>query len=170
MRWYNPKTRSVEVTSAPSTDEETSENLRGHLSSSTINNPAGYPSPDLPSVTATLLLPHASAIAPAGSDFPAIIRVTDGARTRDLLGATIRRHRLPRVATGCKIGLSKPISLLAVARRCCALRPGWCQEWCQNHHRVVFARGALRRIRAALLSPSKPGVDVYFSSSPLTLL
>src|SRR5215213_3853683 len=47
-------------------------------------------------------------------------------------GVTIRRHRLPRVAEGCNTGLSKPISLLAVAHRCCALRSGWCQKWCQE--------------------------------------
>ena len=33
MRWYNPKTRSVEDTSPPSTDQEATEYLRGHLSS-----------------------------------------------------------------------------------------------------------------------------------------
>ena len=47
-------------------------------------------------------------------------------------GATIRRHTLPRVAERCKTGLSKPISLLAVAHRCCGLRSGWCQQWCQT--------------------------------------
>jgi hypothetical protein len=47
-------------------------------------------------------------------------------------GATIRRHRLPRVVECCKIRLDKPIILLAVARRCCGLRSGWCQEWCQT--------------------------------------
>ncbi len=31
--------------------------------------------------------------------------------------ATIRRHRLPRVAVGCRTGLPKPVSLLAVAGR-----------------------------------------------------
>jgi hypothetical protein len=58
-------------------------------------------------------------------------RVADGARTASS-GATIRRHRLPRVAMRCKTGLSKPISLLAVACCFCALRPGWCQQWCQT--------------------------------------
>jgi hypothetical protein len=33
MHWYNPKTRSVEDTSAPFTDEEATERPRGHLSS-----------------------------------------------------------------------------------------------------------------------------------------
>lgn len=33
MRWYNPKTRSVEDTSAPATDQEATERLRGNLSS-----------------------------------------------------------------------------------------------------------------------------------------
>ena len=33
MRWYNPKTRSVEDTSTPSTDQEATEYLPGHLSS-----------------------------------------------------------------------------------------------------------------------------------------
>ena len=33
MRWYNPKSRSVEDASAPSTEEEATEHLRGHLSS-----------------------------------------------------------------------------------------------------------------------------------------
>ena len=54
MRWYNPKIRNVEVTSAPTTDEEASEHLRGHLSSSMINNPAGYPAQTCPA----LLLPY----------------------------------------------------------------------------------------------------------------
>jgi hypothetical protein len=47
-------------------------------------------------------------------------------------GATIRRHRLPRVAPRCKNRLSKRISMLAVADSCCVLRSGWCQEWCQT--------------------------------------
>ena len=33
FHWYNPKTRSVEDTSTPSTDEEASERLRGNISS-----------------------------------------------------------------------------------------------------------------------------------------
>jgi hypothetical protein len=33
MRWYNPKTRSVEDTSTPYTDEDATKHLRGHLSS-----------------------------------------------------------------------------------------------------------------------------------------
>jgi hypothetical protein len=33
MHWYNPKTRSVEDASVPSTDEEATNRLRGHLSS-----------------------------------------------------------------------------------------------------------------------------------------
>jgi hypothetical protein len=33
MRWYNPKARSVEDASVPSTDEEATKRLRGHLSS-----------------------------------------------------------------------------------------------------------------------------------------
>jgi hypothetical protein len=32
----------------------------------------------------------------------------------------------------CRIGLDKPILLLTVAHSCCALRPGWCQRWCQT--------------------------------------
>jgi hypothetical protein len=46
-------------------------------------------------------------------------------------GATILCHRFLGVAVHCRIGLSKLISLLAVA--CCfrALRPEWCQKWCQ---------------------------------------
>jgi hypothetical protein len=51
---------------------------------------------------------------------------------RRTFGATIRRHRLLRVAVRCRIGLSKPNYLLTVAHRCCVLRPGWCQEWCQT--------------------------------------
>ena len=94
---------------------------------------------------------------------------TSGTR-QNSIGATIRLHRLPRVAEGCKTGLDKPICLLAVAHRGYVLRPEWCQQWCQKHHRVVVTRSALRSLRAALLSPSKPGVDVFFSSSPLTLL
>ena len=46
-------------------------------------------------------------------------------------GATIRQHTLPQVAADCRIGLDKPIRLLAVAHGCCVLRPGWCQKWCQ---------------------------------------
>jgi hypothetical protein len=53
--------------------------------------------------------------------------VTDGTRTRDL-----RSHNPTRpVAEYCRIGLSKPIFLLAVAYRFCVLRSGWCQRWCQ---------------------------------------
>jgi hypothetical protein len=33
MHWYNPITRSVEDASVPSTDEEATKRLRGHLSS-----------------------------------------------------------------------------------------------------------------------------------------
>ena len=33
MHWYNPITRSVEETSAPFTDEEATERLRGNISS-----------------------------------------------------------------------------------------------------------------------------------------
>jgi hypothetical protein len=59
-------------------------------------------------------------------------RVTDGARTRDLLSATIRRQRLLRVAARFRIGLFKVISLLTVA--CCfrVLRSEWCRQWCQK--------------------------------------
>ena len=57
---------------------------------------------------------------------PSAPRSTSGTQ-QDAIGATIRRHRLPRVAEGCNTGLSKPISLLAVAHRCCVLRSGWCQ-------------------------------------------
>jgi hypothetical protein len=92
--------------------------------------------------------------------------VTDGARTRDL-----RSHNPPTTVSGrCTIGLSKPISLLTVAHRFCMLRPQWCQQWCQYHHRVGVTRRAIKGIRAALLSPSKQAVDVFSPSSPLTLL
>ena len=47
--------------------------------------------------------------------------------------ATIRRHRLPRVAAGCRIGVPKAISLLPVAHRFCVLRARRCQRWCQDH-------------------------------------
>jgi hypothetical protein len=43
-------------------------------------------------------------------------------------GATMRRHRLPWVATSCKIRLSTPNWSLAVADRFSVLRAGWCQE------------------------------------------
>jgi len=33
MHWYNPKTRSVEDASAPSTDQEATKRLRGNISS-----------------------------------------------------------------------------------------------------------------------------------------
>jgi hypothetical protein len=57
-------------------------------------------------------------------------RVADGARTASS-GATIRRHRLPRVAMRCKTGLDKPFSLLMLAQRFSMLRAEWCQQWCQ---------------------------------------
>ena len=41
-------------------------------------------------------------------------------------GATIRRHRLPRVAVRYKIGLSTPNRSLRVARRFWVLRSRWC--------------------------------------------
>jgi len=85
-------------------------------------------------------------------------------------GATIRRHPFPRVACCCRTGLSKRIPLLVVAHCSWVLRSEWCQKWCQYHHRVVVTRRALRGTRAALLSPSKLAVDVFSSSSPLTLL
>jgi hypothetical protein len=46
-------------------------------------------------------------------------------------GTTIRRHLFLCVAIRCKIGVSKPFSLLSVARRFSVLRPEWCQKWCQ---------------------------------------
>jgi hypothetical protein len=52
-------------------------------------------------------------------------------RQAPTLGATIRRHRFLGVAVGCRIGLSKPISFLVVARRFRVLRSQWCQQWCQ---------------------------------------
>src|SRR5919112_662850 len=45
-------------------------------------------------------------------------------------GATIRRLVFLGVAAGCRIRLSKPISLLGVAHRFNALRAEWCQQWC----------------------------------------
>ena len=75
---------------------------------------------------------HAAHLHPAYSAcLCGIERVTDGTQSR-AFGATIRRHRLPEVALRCRISLSKPISLLAVAHRCCVLRSGWCQRWCQT--------------------------------------
>jgi hypothetical protein len=47
-------------------------------------------------------------------------------------GATIRIHMFLGVAQCCRIGLSKPISLLAVPHCFCVLRSQWCQQWCQN--------------------------------------
>ena len=52
---------------------------------------------------------------------------------RRAFGATIRRHRFLGVAGCCINRLSKRISLLVVAHRCCVLRPEWCQQWCQSH-------------------------------------
>jgi hypothetical protein len=49
----------------------------------------------------------------------------------------MRRHRFPDVAQCFRIGLDKPISLLAVARCFCVLRSEWCQQWCQYAHREV---------------------------------
>jgi hypothetical protein len=56
----------------------------------------------------------------------------------------MRRHVFLRVAQYCRIGLSKPFSLLVVARCFCVLRPEWCQKWCQHPHRVVVICRALR--------------------------
>jgi hypothetical protein len=50
---------------------------------------------------------------------------------RPAFGATIRRHLFLEVAECCRSRLSKPISLLAVARCFCVLRSEWCQQWCQ---------------------------------------
>ena len=36
MHWYNPKTRSVEDASAPSTDQEATKRLRGNISSEAL--------------------------------------------------------------------------------------------------------------------------------------
>jgi hypothetical protein len=52
------------------------------------------------------------------------------ARTRDLWS-----HYPPTPVAegsgGCRTGVFKPISLLAVARRFCVLCAQWCQQWCQ---------------------------------------
>ena len=58
-------------------------------------------------------------------------------------GATMRRHRLPRVAGSCKNRLSKPIRLLVVARCFWVLRSGWCQRWCQVASTSSVARWVL---------------------------
>jgi hypothetical protein len=42
----------------------------------------------------------------------------------------------PDVARRCKIGLSKLIPLLVVARRFWVLRAEWCQKWCHHPYRV----------------------------------
>src|SRR5215217_1195260 len=47
-------------------------------------------------------------------------------------GATIRCHRFLGVALCCRIGLSKPFSLQAVARCFWVLRSEWCQQWCHS--------------------------------------
>jgi len=44
----------------------------------------------------------------------------------------LQGHPFLGVADYCRIGMSKPISLLAAAHDCCVLRPGWCQMWCHN--------------------------------------
>ena len=49
-----------------------------------------------------------------------------------VFGATIRCRRFLGVAQHCRIGLSKPIYVPAVAHRFWVLRPGWCQKWCQT--------------------------------------
>src|SRR5215217_4901224 len=58
------------------------------------------------------------------------VRATDGTRS-----CILRSHnptdRLPDVAKGCINRLSKRISLLRVAHRCCVLRSRWCPKWCQ---------------------------------------
>ena len=53
------------------------------------------------------------------------LRVTDGLQPAPF-GATIRLHLFPGVSTRCRIGLSKPISLLVLARRFCVLRSECC--------------------------------------------
>src|SRR3954451_17351414 len=69
-------------------------------------------------------------------------------------GATIRCHRFLGVAEGCKTGIVKPIPLLAVARRCCVLLPGWCQKWCQRPRRIAVMRRAPRRQGADRFLPN----------------
>jgi hypothetical protein len=41
----------------------------------------------------------------------------------------MRCHLFLSVAVCCRIGLSKPISLLVVAHCCRVLHPEWCQKW-----------------------------------------
>jgi hypothetical protein len=44
----------------------------------------------------------------------------------------------------CRIGLSKLISLLVVARCFCVLRSEWCQKWCQMPSATPYAEGSNR--------------------------
>jgi hypothetical protein len=66
-------------------------------------------------------------------------------------GATIRRHPFLSVAAGCRISLSKSISLLAVACCFCVLHAQWCQEWCQ------MAPAAPRVSMSLTASKTSPG-------------
>ena len=50
----------------------------------------------------------------------------------------------PGVAVRCRIGVSKQISLLAVANRFCVLRSEWCQQWCQMASATPYADGSNR--------------------------
>jgi hypothetical protein len=57
--------------------------------------------------------------------------------------ATIRRHLFLGVARCCRIGLSKPISLLTVACCFCVERSEWCQQWCQYRPRTPAAQPSM---------------------------
>jgi integrase len=89
-------------------------------------------------------------LVPGPHVLPANERVTDGARTRDLLETTIRRYLFPGVARCRRIGLDKLISLLAAARRFWVLRA----EWCQDSHRLVVTRCVLEGQAAVGVLPS----------------
>jgi hypothetical protein len=70
-------------------------------------------------------------------------------------GATIRRHRFLGVAVGYRIGVSKPISLLVVARCFCVLRPSGVR-WHQP-----FPTPSVRRRSSLCGSQNNSGRDIY---------
>jgi hypothetical protein len=57
-----------------------------------------------------------------------IQRADERTRTADLTSLRVINHVLQGFAQGCKPCISKPISLLRLARGCTVLRSRWCQS------------------------------------------
>jgi hypothetical protein len=72
------------------------------------------------------------------------LRARPMVRTRDLPRATIHRPLFPGGAVGCNIGLSRPISLPAVAHRSCVLRAGWCSSGVIHQPLCIDDTGSIR--------------------------